>query len=274
MRGLIDRNVTAIDQRLVVLAPPHQEVPDLLTNTLFDPPRHTALVHDVQRLRGTVYCTDGALRPEHLTVSGRHQIPEDHRSWHLLLLDKEGQISSCAWYLLHNHAQSVEALRVRSCPLNGSPEWRETFRAAVDNELERAYLNNLKYAELGGWAISPRSRGTTDALLMALATYSLSRFLGGALGLTTATVRHGSSTILRRLGGSDVEINGSTVPKYYDPHYMCDMELLRFDSRQPNHKYATLVDQMSDRFADVLVISRQYNERRKPLVSYDELFAA
>ncbi len=274
MRGLIDRNVTAIDQRLVLLAPPQQEVPELFSNAVFDPPRHTALVHDVQRLRGTVYCSDGALRPEHLTASGRHQIPEDQRSWHLLLLNKAGQVSSCAWYLLHNRVHSVEALRVRSCPLNGSPEWRETFRAAVDNELERAYRDNLKYAELGGWAISPNSRCTSDALLMALATYSLSRTLGGALGLTTATVRHGSSKILRRIGGSDVQIDGSTVPMYYDPHYMCDMELLRFDSRQPNHKYAPLVDQMSERFAEVQVISREYDERRNPIPSFDELFAA
>jgi hypothetical protein len=79
--------------------------------------------------------------------------------------------------------------------------------------------------------------------------------LGGALGLTTATVRHSSSTILRRLGGSLLEIGGSIVPPYYDPKYKCEMELLRFDSRKPSAKYAGLVELLGERLQNVSVVT-------------------
>jgi hypothetical protein len=92
-------------------------------------------------------------------------------------------------------------------------------------------------------------------LLLALAAYSLGRRLGGALGITTATVRHSSSTILRRLGGSHLEAGGTIVPSYFDPKYNCEMELLRFDSRKPNAKYTGLIELLRDRLTNVSVIA-------------------
>jgi hypothetical protein len=79
--------------------------------------------------------------------------------------------------------------------------------------------------------------------------------LGGALGLTTATVRHSSSTILRRLGGSLLEFGGSIVPPYYDPKYQCEMELLRFDSRKPSAKYGGLIELLGGRLQNVSVVA-------------------
>jgi hypothetical protein len=89
--------------------------------------------------------------------------------------------------------------------------------------------------------------------LLALAAYSLGRTLGGALGLTTATVRHSSSTILRRLGGSLLGSGDSIVPSYYDPKYDCEMELLRFDSRRPNARYGGLIEMLGRRLGNVSV---------------------
>ena len=109
--------------------------------------------------------------------------------------------------------------------------------------------------------------------MMALATYGLSRVVGGSLGMTTANVAHSCSAILRRLGGSFFEVDGTQIPTYFDHRYNTEIDLLRFDSRQPNHKYAALVDQMSEHFAEVQVISRECDERRNP-ISFDELFAA
>src|SRR5262249_12684176 len=97
-------------------------------------------------------------------------------------------------------------------------------------------------------------RWSSEGLVLALAGYSLGRLLGGALGITTATVRHCSSTILRRLGGSHLEWNGRPIPSYYDARYKCEMELLRFDSRQPNAKYNHLVDVLRNRLTQALVI--------------------
>jgi hypothetical protein len=83
----------------------------------------------------------------------------------------------------------------------------------------------------------------------------MGRIAGGALGITTATVRHSSSTILRRLGGSHLAAAGQTVPAYFDPRYNCEMELLRFDSRRPSAKYSGCIDLLHRKLANVLVVA-------------------
>jgi len=254
MRSLLERSVTSAEQRVVLLAPACSPVPDFFRNVPTDTQLHGELLADVQRLRGLVYVEDGAVRRDQLSSDGRYVTPEDARAWHLMLFNG-GRISSCVWYLQHDNAWSVEDLRARSCPLNDDERWRDVFRAAVAGELVRARQDRLRYVELGGWAVAPDSRNMGDGLVLALAAYSLGRAFGGALGLTTATVRHASSTILRRLGGSSLEAGGAAVPPYYDLRYNCEMELLRFDSRRPNPRYAGVIDLLKDRLATIPVIA-------------------
>src|SRR5262245_11714029 len=78
-----------------------------------------------------------------------------------------------------------------------------------------------------------------------------------AVGMTTATFRHCSATILKRLGGSRFEIDGRTLPPYFDARYGCTTELLRFDSRSPNPKYIGLIDRVSETLANVPVIAAE-----------------
>ena len=52
-----------------------------------------------------------------------------------------------------------------------------------------------------------------------------------------------------------VEVGGTVVPAYFDPKYNCEMELLRFDSRRPNAKYAGLIEQLGDRLTNVAVLA-------------------
>jgi hypothetical protein len=126
----------------------------------------------------------------------------------------------------------------------------------VEADIAQARRERIRYAEVGGWAVAPEHRRTSEGLLLALGAYSLSQIAGGALGLTTATARHCSSTILRRIGGSPLEADGSALPPYYDHQYKCEMELLRFDSRAPNPKYGGLIDRLRDKLAEVLVVTR------------------
>jgi hypothetical protein len=70
--------------------------------------------------------------------------------------------------------------------------------------------------------------------------------LGGGIGIATATRRHGSSSILRRLGGRPLVIQGTELPSYYDPQYGCEMEILRFDSEEPNPRYEVWINDLSD----------------------------
>ncbi len=253
MLRLLERNIASIEKRLVLVAPPDITLPDSFKNVTTDGARHSDLLHEMQRLRGSIYLQDGAVQRDQLTTDGLHRTPEDDRSWHLLMLNAMGKVSSCVWYMEHNEAASFEQLRVRSCGLARLDAWRDRLVNAVESELKRARAEGLRYAEVGGWAVAKESRCTSEGLLLALAAYSLGRTLGGTLGLTTATVRHSSSTILRRLGGSLLGSDDLTVPPYYDPKYNCEMELLRFDSRRPNAKYGGLIELLGRRLGNVSV---------------------
>ena len=253
MLNLLER-VASSDQRLVVLAPGAARVPEFFRNVPASTTFYDDLLQELQRLRGSVYLEDGAVSA-HQLVDGRHQTPEDERAWHLAILHRD-RISACVWYLEHRHPKSLEQLRVRDCPLAQSPAG-DMMRRAIQGELGRARREQLHYAELGGWAVAPAYRHTGEGLLLALAAYSLGRAFGGALGLTTATVRHASSAILRRLGGASLEVDGRAVPAYFDRRYGCDMELLRFDSRYPNPRYGPIIDLLKDQLAAVPVIARR-----------------
>jgi hypothetical protein len=255
MHRLLERKIASIADHLVVLAPPAGEVPWAFNHRSADVAVHRSLLRDMQRLRGRVYLDDGAIRPDQLSTDGRHQTPEDDRSWHLLMLDDKGAVAACLWYLEHRDPASIDDLRVKSCPLVTSDQWRETIRGAIASEIGRARSEEIAYAEVGGWAAVKQDSCSPEGLLLILATFGFSRLLGGALGVTTATERHSSAAILRRLGLSYLSVAGSTVPAYYDPRYQCQMELLRFDTRQANPRYERLVELLMDRLVDVPVVA-------------------
>ena len=140
----------------------------------------------------------------------------------MLLLDKHQRVTACALYLEHDYNEvTFDRLRARHCPLTNEPQWSATVERAIESELDRARNEQLHYVELGGWAVSEDSRGTAGPLALALAVYGFSRRAGGALGITTATFRHCSATILKRLGGARFEVDGVTLPPYYDSRYEC-----------------------------------------------------
>ena len=255
MLKALERSVFAIDRRLVLVAPRHvtPAIDDHFENITYDSSARERFVRDMQLLRGTVYLQEGNLKAQDLSSDGRHETPEDARSWHLLWRDPAGAVTSCAWYLEHEDASSMDELRVRICPLARSGEWHEALRLAVESELGRARREGLRYAEVGGWAVSKARRCTSEGLILALAAYGLCRNLGGALGITTANVKHSSSSILRRLGGCYLEFAGSPLPSYFDEEYNATIELLRFDSRRPSTKYRGLIELLRERLRTVPV---------------------
>lgn len=254
----LGRSIESADQRLVLLAPPFTVIPAAFDNVDIDPTRHADLITQMQRLRGSIYLHDGALESQQLSIDGCHRTPEDDKSWHLLMIDDAGKVTACVWYMEHAPiAWSVDRLRVKHCPLADDPAWRDALRLAIERDLETAQRAGLGYAEVGGWAVTKDSRCTSEGLVLALGGYSLGRMLGGSLGITTATVRHCSSTILRRLGGSDLRVDGQIIPSYYDPRYKCEMELLRFDSRYPTPRYAGFIETLRKKLENVLVVARE-----------------
>jgi hypothetical protein len=87
-----------------------------------------------------------------------------------------------------------------------------------------------------------------------LFTFAWSQVIGGCLGLSMATHRNGSASILRRIGGRPLEWNGQALPPYYDPQYKCDMEMIRFDSRIPSAKYQSAIDEIRSQIPAMQVI--------------------
>jgi hypothetical protein len=275
MLKLLDRTIASASERIVFVAPSSESVSDVFHNVEIDGLRHQQLVRDVQRLRGSIYLNDGAIQSNQLTSDGRHQTPEDETSWHMVLLNRQKEVTASALYLEHDNNVTFEQLRARHCPLNQEPEWRPTLVNSIEAELRKARREQLQFVELGGWAVSEETRGTSGALAFALAVYAFSRRAGGALGMTTATFRHCSATILKRLGGARFEVDGVTLPPYYDPRYRCMMEMLRFDSRKPNPKYINLIDRMRDTLAGMTVIARPSStEAETPFAIFSPVSAA
>ena len=208
----------------------------------------------IQKLRGRIYLRDGAIQEPELDEERRFCMAGDKRSWHLLLIDGSQKVIGGARYLVHPNTVSFDHLRVRHSGLAKDPVWAPRVRHAVEEQLDLARVYKFSYVEIGGWVLSEEWRGTRAALEMVVASYALAHSWGGCLGACTATARHGSSSILRRIGGSSFDFAGEPLPAYEDPQYGCQMELLRFDYRTPCPRFAPLIGQLRAKLANATVL--------------------
>jgi hypothetical protein len=195
------------------------------------------IVDELQRFRGNFYYADGALQESDLTADGRHYQAIDLKSWHLLSLDADGNIMSCARYYVPDNPQFETTSAARSS-LAASSSWRAKLKTAIDDAIHSAHQRGMNFAELGGWCVSINCRNSREVLRTVLSMFALGKILGGTLAVSTATKRHASAEILRRLGGFPLQANGAVLPAYFEPVYRCEMELLAFDSSFPAPKYA------------------------------------
>jgi hypothetical protein len=216
---------------------------------------HKEYLSQLQRLRGRLYLSDGAIRGSDLDDEGHFRMHGDEDAWHLLLLDETSEVIGCSRYLVHPHTINFNDLRVSQCALAREPGWVNKVRNAVESELNIARIRNLSYVEIGGWALSEEWRGTKAALEIALGSYALARLWGGAIGCCTATARHGSASILRRLGGQSLNWDGEDLPPYHDSHYGCSMELLRFDDPTIASRFIPVVNQLTRTLAGATVLT-------------------
>jgi hypothetical protein len=243
------------NRRFILLSPPGLSLPGAFRKVDGDPVRRQALLDDMQRLRGRIYLKDGAISEWHLTPDGRHFQPVDERSWHLLIVDRDNRVVGCTRYLQHPQATSFHRLRVCTAALAHSEQWSQSLRNAVEAELETARKCGFSFVEVGGWALDESLRGSSDAVRSVLFTFAWSHVIGGCLGLSTATHRNGSASILRRIGGRPLEWGGQTLPPYYDPQYKCDMEVIRFDSRSPSARYEHAIGEIKAQIPTMTVVS-------------------
>jgi hypothetical protein len=255
-----------------LLAPANETLTRFPAAITFSRNLHSHLLSEMQRLRGRIYLADGALSVGDLDPWQRHVHPADSKSWHLLTLGSTGRVIGCTRLRRHSTPASWGQLGIREAPLAQSNEWGLKFRASIDAELAAARWAGFSYVEVGGWALAEEIRGTSMALNTVLATYAWSQLLGGALGITTATERNQSATILRRLGGRPLAWGGAELPPYYDDRYRCRMEVLRFDSRETNPKYAGMLEELREQVAEAPVICADNSGRDRLQSLFPESF--
>ncbi|MFN0104859.1 MAG: hypothetical protein ACKV2U_22595 [Bryobacteraceae bacterium] len=240
-----------------LLAPVRWRQEHRFRDLVVDPSGHSELIRAIQRFRGKSYIEDGALRENHLTADGRHSQPMDYDSWHFVVQDDLGEVTSCARYYPIPEPRFESTVASKSA-LAKSPEWRAKVKGVVENSITRATERGANFAELGGWCVANASRNTSEALRSVLYMYALGEILGGTIGLSTATKRHSSSSILQRLGAKKAGLNGEELPSYFEPMFDCEMELLQFDSLRPADRYAHHVAEYGARMkAEMRVICCQ-----------------
>ena len=257
MRALQSRS--SAGREYILLAPPQIEEHRSFRNFAVDEELHSAYMAAMQKLRGQIYLADGAIDASQLWPTGRHCLPADRQSWHLLLLDGRSLVG-CMRYRPYWDAHQCLSLGVLRCTLARSEEWGSTLRAAVDGDVELACNDGIAYGEAGGWALSGSVRHSAEALRMVLATYSLAQLLGNGIVFSTATMRNESATILKRIGGRPLTAGETELPPYFDPDHGCEMQVLRFDSRMPNPKYSEWVHELRRNISTCPVVCSQLVE--------------
>jgi len=248
-------------RKWVLLCPANTSVRDRFDCVHADPTRRDRLLTEMQKLRGRIYLKDGAIEASELT-DGKHRVDADDDSWHLLVLDEDDRVCGCVRQNVYPEKIAFSNLDVSRSALAQSEEWGEKLKVAVKSELRLSRRLNLPCVEIGGWALAEDIRGTTEAVRMALAMYSLSQLLGGSVGISTATRRHCSASILRRIGGRGLEYGGAELPTYDDPQFKCKMEVLRFYSWAPNPRYTVWIDKIKQELRTVHVLTNGFSDQR------------
>lgn len=243
-----------VTRRLFLLAPPGR-LPYRFREVATDANVHADALARVQQFRGRVYIEEGNLSSDDLAFGGRHIQAADARSWHLFTMNSRNEIEACGRLLPHPENVDYRDLGVAHSTLSESEEWGPVLREVVEEQIRLARLRGVRFVEFGGWAVSRRLRCTTEAIRMCLAWYALCRAIGGTIGLGTANTGHHSSVILRRMGGRPLAKAGMPIPCYYEPKYRADLEILCFDSAEPNPRYAAHIEQCLHALNTVTVIA-------------------
>src|SRR6266851_5568720 len=82
---------------------------------------YARLLAEMQRLRGRIYLSDGAISPTDLAPDGRHVLTVDERSWHILTMDGHGKVSGCLRFLEERKATRFEDLWIAQSALARCP---------------------------------------------------------------------------------------------------------------------------------------------------------
>ena len=232
--------------RLVLVAPHAAVVPFCFGNVIVDPERAASLLAQVQLFRAAQYRADGAIPPEQLSADGRHVQSGDSLGWHVIALASSGEVQAAVRCIIRQAPVPFDELGIAHAAIASCAHWGSAVRTAMNHLIASAASRGERFAEIGGWAVAPHRRRTPLALRMAFTVWALSRRLGGQSGIATATRRHQSAAILRKLGCRSLRAGEHEIPKYFDPAYGCEMELLHFDGVHSSARINEMSQEISD----------------------------
>jgi hypothetical protein len=250
---------TPIDEclQLMILAPQGAGVSPSAVSVVRDKTMHASLLGEMQRLRGRVALREGAITASMLDSSGGHRMQGDEKSWHLLRVRNDGRIAGCARILVHPRDVTFSRLRIASSSAARCPIWARDVHHAVESELTHARLNRLAVIEPGGWVIDEDLRGSCEAVSIAIGAFAWAQILDDCIGFLTATSKHGSATILRRLGARNLQAHGQAIPGYFEKAWGCNAELLRFDTNSFNPRFEAALVSARRQLSTSLVFSAE-----------------
>src|SRR5215831_7070742 len=162
---------------------------------------HLAAVSEVQRFRGRVYVEDGAIPAGELDEEGRHCQEFDFENYHLCLRDAEQRIRGCFRLRLHEQAAEIPDLKLHEVIERMPSGLAALCYGALTSLFELSRRQRVRIGEVGGWAVDEELRHHRASTLLPFAAWSLYQSLGDAIVFASATMRHRSSTILKRIGG-------------------------------------------------------------------------
>ncbi len=226
---------------------------------------HHFYLGSLRQLRARAYFQDGAIQPCHLNAQSGYPMPDDERCWHFLLVDGHDQTIGCARYLVHPPEATYEQFRMAQSSLAQDPHWGTRLRQTAEATLQRARDEQVRYVELGGWALAEEYRNTKASLEIIVAPYLWAEMVGPCLFSCKATVRDRASSVLRRVGAQSLTHCGEPFPAYFDPQYNCTMEWLGFDSRQVHPRFDLLLDEMRRKIAQSPVLQPSHEGAPSPL---------
>ena len=228
----------------IILAPVDAEVPAPFQKIDMCHEKHRKVFSEMQTMRGKVALHEGAILASALDADGRHHMPGDTKSWHLIRIDETKKVRGCARVLVHSRGVKFSEMRVAESGLAHNPIWASRLRKAVEQDLALAESLNWIVVEPGGWVVDEESRRGSDATTIALSAFAWSQLAGHCVAYVTATVKHGSASMLKRLGATPLTCEGEELPQYFDTSYGCGMQILRLQTGCLHSRFSANIEEL------------------------------
>ncbi len=243
--------------RLVFLAPPGEK--PKFGSVCADGKRWKRLFARAGLVRANAYLADGAIRPDEVDADGSFKLPIDERSWHVLLVDDDDEVSATLRMTVlpldMNRRNGRLPHVAESLARSGEDPWRT--RMAVELFLSECSLAHGRvrpeFVVVGGWAASPQTAPPNAGAEVALCTWAFSALSDVAAGICVASERHGAHGQLIRTGAEPIRSIGDDG-LYFDPAYGCRVALLGFRVFQVAPSFRRVVNYITKRVSTCEVV--------------------